>query len=247
MMKKIIFAVVLAMLISAGTCYADEVDDLLGYYVNRFKPENAELVISEKPDPTGKFNDIYMNLRGVMIEGLRLNRLAFRMRGVQFNDPSEWKSGKVECTDALRIEAIGELYETDINRAIESKTFGKDADHWHDMSLKITPQGLSGRGYYTATVMIIPLDILLEIDSGLKIVKGKELWLNNPKVKVNTLDVPDYVTKQALAKIQPLVDLKKIPLPMTLHKIDLKQGVATLSTRTLPKPLTQGLKYSYTK
>ena len=246
-MKKVIFAVILAVFISASVCSADEVDDLLGYYVSRFTPENAELVISEKPDPTGRFNDIYMNLRGVMIEGLRLNRLAFRMRGVQFNDPSEWKSGKVECTEAMKIEAIGEVYESDINRAIEVKTFGKGDDHWHDMSLKITPKGLSGKGYYTATVMIIPIDILLEIDSGLKIVKGKELWLNNPQVKVNKLDVPDYVTKQALKKIQPLVNLNKIALPMTLHKVDLKQGVATLSTRTLPQPLTQGLKYSYTK
>ena len=246
-MKKIIFAALLVVITASSVCYADEVEDLLGYYVNRFTPEKAELVISEKPDATGKFSDIYMNLTGVMIEGLRLNRLAFRMRGVQFNKPSEWKKGNVKCTDAIKIDAIGELYERDVNKAIEAKTFGKKDGHWHDMNLKITPQGLKGRGYYTATVMIIPLDILLEIDSGLKVVKGTELWLNNPQVKVNTLDVPDYVTRQALTKIQPIVDLKKISLPMTLHKVDLKKGVATLSTRTLPKPLTDGIKYSYSK
>lgn len=245
-MKRLLICVAM-VLILADAAYCDDVDALLRYYVNRFTPETAELVISEKPDSSGKFNDVYMNLRGVMIEGLRLNRLAFRMRGVQFNEPSEWKQGKVECTEAMKVEAIGEVYEDDINKAIEAKTFGKDADHWHDMSLAITPQGLKGKGYYTAKVMRLPLDILLEIDSGLKIVKGKELWLNNPQVKVNKLDVPDYITKQALTKIQPLVDLKKIPLPMTLHKVDLKKGSATLSTRTLPKPLTQGLKYSYTK
>ena len=85
------------------------------------------------------------------------------------------------------------------------------------------------------------------ITSPLKIVNGKELWLNNPVVKVNKLDVPDYVTKKALSRIQPLVDLDRFPLPMTLHKVDLKQGSATLSTRTLPQALTEGLKYSYKK
>lgn len=245
-MRKIKLFFILILLLIPASCYADEVDDLLGYYVNRFQPENAELVISGKPDSTGKFRDIYMNLRGVMIEGLRLNRLAFRMRDVQFNKPSEWKKGNVECNNALRVEAVGEVYEEDINKAIETRTFGKDNDHWHDMSLKITPQGLQGRGYYVADV-IITLDILIEINSGLKILNGKELWLNNPQVKVNTLDIPDFVTRKALSQIQPLVDLKKIPLPMTLHRVDLKQGVATLSTRTLPQALTKGLKYSYTK
>ena len=245
-MRKFLLITASLLLLACSSACADEVDDLLGYYVNRFRPEKAELVISGKPDATGKFTDIYMNLRGVMIENLRLNRLAFRMRDVQFNDPSEWAKGNVECKEALRIEAIGEVYERDINRAIEEKTFGKN-DHWHDMSLRITPEGLRGKGYYTAKAMMIPLDILLEIDSGLKIVKGKELWLNNPQVRVNKLDVPKYVTDKALGQIQPLVNLNKVPLPMTLHRVDLKKGVATLSTRTLPKALTQGLKYSYTK
>ena len=113
--------------------------------------------------------------------------------------------------------------------------------------MAITPQGLKGKGYYTADAGLFNLDILLEITGGLKIVNGKELWLNDPVVKVNKLNVPDYVTKKALSRIQPIVDLNRLPLPMTLHKVDLKQGSAVLSTRALPKPITEGLKYSYKK
>ena len=227
-------------------CYADEVDDLLNYYVNRFTPEKASLIISGKPDKTGLFGDIFMDLEGVVIEKVRLDRLTFRMRGAQFNEPSNWKSGKVECKEAISVNALARIYESDINKAIEARTFGKDG-HWHDVSLGITPKGLNGRGYYEADLKIMHLDILLEIQSGLRIRKGKELWLDNPQVKVNTLDVPKYVTDKALAQIQPLIDLNKVPLPMTLHKIDLQDGVATLSTRTLPKPLEKGLHYSYQK
>ena len=172
--------------------------------------------------------------------------MTFRMRGVQFNEPSEWAKGNVECKDAVQIQALATILEGDINRAIEAKTFGKK-DKWHNVSLAITPQGLKGKGYYTADAKLFNLDILLEINSGLKIVKGKELWLNNPTVKANRMDVPDYITRKALTRIQPLVNLDKFPLPMTLHKVDLKQGSATLTTRTLPNALTQGLKYSYAK
>ncbi len=245
MARKFLLAFMIISL-SFSVCYADEVDDLLKYYVNRFNPETAYLVIADKPDKTGRFSDLYMDLNGVVIEDLRIDRLTFRMGGVQFNEPSEWAKGNVECSDAVQVQAFASIFEDDINRAIEAKTFG-EKDHWHDVSMAITPQGLKGKGYYTADAGLFNIDILLEITGGLKIVNGKELWLNNPSVKVNKLDVPDYITRKALTRIQPLVDLNRVPLPMTLHMVDLKQGNAVLSTRTLPKPITEGLKYSYKK
>lgn len=241
--------VMFVVLASCLSCYAragqnDDVQNLLNFYVRQFKPEKALLIIQDRPDETGLFSDVYMNLQGIMIEGLRLNHLTFRMSGVQFNKPSEWSKGKVECRNAIQILALANLLERDINRAIETKTFGDDgSSEWHDVSLRITPKGLSGKGYYKAGI----LDILLEIDSGLKIVKGKELWLNNPKVKVNTLDVPDYVTRKALADIQPLVNLNRFPLPLTLHRVDLKKGSASLSTRKLPQEPSKGIRYTYEK
>ena len=246
MTRKFLLALVIIALPFSSLCCADEVEDLLGYYVNRFNPEKAELVIADKPDATGQFSDLYMDLQGVMIEEFRMDHLTFRMKGVQFNEPSQWASGNVECTKAIQIQALAHILDVDVNRAIEAKTFGEE-DSWHDVSMRITPKGLNGKGYYKANAGLFNLDILLEITSPLKIVKGKELWLDNPTVKVNKLDVPDYVTKKALTRIQPLVDLDRFPLPMTLHKVELQQGSATLSTRTLPQPLTEGLKYSYKK
>ncbi|MBQ7067648.1 MAG: DUF2993 domain-containing protein [Synergistaceae bacterium] len=241
-LKFIVFALILTFLFSSS-CFADEVNDLLNFYEKRFRPEKALLVISGKPDETGLFNDIYMNLQGVVIDKLRLDSLVVRMRGVQFNEPSEWKKGNVECKDAISVLATGTIFERDINKSIEDKTFGEGRDEWHDLSMKINPSGLSGSGYYKYNI----LDIRIDIDSKLKIVKGKELWLDNPVAKVNKLDVPDYVTRKALTRIQPLVDLRKFPLPLSLHKVELKKGSAVLSTRTLPKEMKDGLKYTYTK
>lgn len=238
------FMIALILLLFVSDSYADEVQDLLNFYVKKFKPEQALLVISDKPDSSGAFSDLYMDLKGVNIDKLRLANLTFRMKGVQFNAPSNWKKGDVVCKSAIQVLAIGTILESDINRSIENKTFGKD-DHWHDVSLKINPSGLSGAGYYAAKAAFMNLDILININSGLKIVKGKELWLNNPLVKVNKLDLPDYITKKALSRIQPLVNLNKFPLPLTLHKVELRKGSAVLSTRTLPKPLEGGIKYTY--
>ena len=245
MLKRLLLAVSLLMLPVA--CCADEVDDLLAYYVKRFTPETAQIVVSGKPDANGAFSDVWLDLKGLVIDKLRMDSLKVRMKGVRFNPPSEWKSGKVECKDAMSVLAVATIFERDINKAIENKTFGKGDDKWHDVSMGITPSGLNGKGYYNTGSSFLNLDILIEIVSGLKIVKGKELWLNNPQIKVNKLDLPDYITKKALSRIQPLVDLRKFPLPLSLHKVELKKGSATLSTRSLPKALTKGYKYSYSR
>ena len=243
MKRKIVLALMFIIFVLPCVSYADEVEDLLNFYVKKFTPEKATLIISDKPDETGLFNDVYLDLQGVVIEKLRLSSLVVNMRGVQFNEPSEWSKGNVECLDAISVLATATLLEKDINESIENRTFGSGDGEWHDMSMKILPSGLGGKGYYTYSI----LDILIEINSKLKIVKGKELWLDNPAVKVNKLDLPDYVTRKALSAIQPLVDLREFPLPLTLSRVELKKGSATLSSRTLPKALKGGLKYTYSK
>ena len=241
-MRKIFAALALVCIIS-GVSFADPVDDLLGYYARKFGVERGEIIVDALPDETGRFNDIYMALTGLVVENLRIDNVTVRMKGVQFNEPSNWKNGNVECKEAISVLARAEIFETDINRAIAAKTFGEGNDAWHDLSLKINPSGLSGRGYYKYGF----LDILIEITSNLRIVKGKELWLKDPQVKINKMNLPDYVTRQALGKIQPLVNLNEFPMPLTLHKVELKNGSAVLTSRSLPKSPADGLKYSYTK
>lgn len=223
---------------------ADDVSHLLNFYVSRFTPETLDLTVSGQPDATGRFAELYMDLTGVMIEDVRLDKLTFRMYGVQFNAPENWASGNVECKNALQIHALSAILQKDINKSLEAKTFGDD-DHWREVSLAITPKGLKGKGYYMAKVLFVTLDILIEIDSGLKIVKNKELWLDNPEVRINRLDLPEYITNKALSQIQPLLNLNRFPLPMSLHKVTLEEGRAILSTRQLPKPLEKGISYHY--
>ncbi len=243
---KFILAIIIVLSLSSQS-FADEVDDLLSFYVKKFTPEEAVIVISEMPDSTGLFQDVYMDLKGLVIDKLRMNSLTVRMKYVQFNAPSEWKKSNVECKNAANVWAVATLLESDVNKAISDKTFGHGEDRWHDLSMAINPKGLHGKGYYLAKTSLMNLDILIEIDSKLKILKGKELWLDKPLVKVNRMDLPDYVTKKALSQIQPLVDLRKFPLPLTLHKVETKKGNAILSTKTLPEALKDGLKYTYKK
>jgi hypothetical protein len=220
----------------------DPVARLLKKYVDEFSPEELFLKIDEQPDG-GRFRDLYMDLTGVLIGGVRVDKLTFRMNDAQFNDPSEWPEN-VECQSVLQIYAYCRLKEEDINRRLLAETFGKDG-HWKNISMKISPSGLYASGVYSANLLLFSLDILIEIESGLQIVDNRELWLSDYKVRVNTLGVPDYVTKKAIAQIQPLLNLGRFPLPLKLHRVEFGEHEAVLSTRRLPDPLQKGITYRY--
>jgi hypothetical protein len=220
----------------------DSVSRLLKKYVEEFSPEELLLEIDEQPDD-GRFRDLYMDLRGVLVDGVRLDRLTFHMSDVQFNDPSDWSEND-ESLSALQIYAYCLLEEDDINRRLSAATFGKDG-HWKNISMKISPSGLYARGVYSADLLFFSLNILLEVESGLRIVRNKELWLDDYKVRVNALGVPDYVTRKAISQIQPLLDLGRFPLPLRLHSVEFRKGMAVLSTRRLPDPLQNGIVYRY--
>jgi hypothetical protein len=222
----------------------DSTSQLLAHYVREFAPEELSLTIDEQPDDTGYFRDLYMDLKGVKIGGVRVENLTFRMSGVQFNPPSEWAAGNVECTNALRIYARCLLREADVNERLASQTFGRD-EHWKDISITITPEaGLQARGAYVAKILFITLDILIEAEGDLQIVGGRELWLKDYKFRVNTMSVPDYVARRAIDRIQPLLNLGRFPLPLTLHNVEFQERQAVLSTRILPETMP-GITYRY--
>ena len=222
----------------------DPISSLLAYYVDEFAPEELFLSVDGQPDGSGRIRDLYMDLTGVPIGGVRVDKLVFRMNDAQFNPPSEWASGNVECVDALQIYAYCLLKDDDVNRHLTGETFG-GGDHWSKISMKISPSGLYAQGTYSAKVLFVTLNILIEVDSGLKIVENKSLWLNNYNVKVNRLDVPDYITRKAVEQIQPLLDLGRFPLPIKLHSVKLEDGRAVFSTRIPPTPIQGGITYRY--
>jgi hypothetical protein len=224
----------------------DATSRLLAHYAERFTPEDLYLLVDEPPDETGRFRDIYMDLTGVTIGGVRVDKLTFRMLDASFNAPSEWEAGNVECRDALRIYARCLLREDDVNRRLATEVFG-GGGHWQNISMKISPAGFYARGNYIAEVLFFSLNILIEVESGLKIVDNRELWLDRYKFRVNRLDVPDYITRKAIDQIQPLLDLGRFPLPLKLHNVEFQQGQAVLSTRILPEPAQSGISYHYRK
>jgi hypothetical protein len=214
-------------------------------YIEKFNPESAELIIEEEPDDTALFKNIYMDITGCNVSGVRIDRLTFQLIEAQFNSPEEWESGEVDCISSLEAYATCRLLEDDVNADLQNRVIGDGDESWRNLKLKISPGGLSGSGEYSVK-MLFTFDILIEIESNLRIIGGQEVWLEDTVLKLNRLDVPEYITNMALDQIQPLLNLKAVTLPLKLNKIIFKEKEAFFETRLLPSKI-EGITYAYVK
>ncbi len=226
----------------AGQAQDDRGALLLEYFVKELAPEKVTMILADQPDDEGNVREIYLDLKGCVIGGVRIDTLRMNAAGVRFNPPEEWKEKAVEPLEVLNVHAFARLTEDDLNRNLLQKQFGDD-DSWRNLQVDIHPEGIYARGNYIAQ-FIVRLNILIEIFSKFKIVDMQQIWLDDYSIKVNTLDVPKFITDKAVAEIQPILDLGKFVFPLKLHSITYDEESITITSRVLPAPF-MGIVYHW--
>lgn len=241
-----IFAGFLLLVFSSGSSFAGDSpargELLLRHFVGEFAPEKMTMIIDEEPDPAGYVREIYMDITGCLIGGVRMDSLKVKAVGVQMNLPEEWGEKGLDVREILNVHAFAKILEKDLNDNLLSKEFGDD-DHWNNLQVDMRPEGIYARGNYLVT-MLFRLNILIEIFSRFKIVDSQQVWLDDYTLRVNRVDVPQFITDQAVEKIQPLLDLRKFIFPLKLNSIQYGEDSLTITSRVLPEPF-EGIVYEF--
>jgi hypothetical protein len=73
---------------------------------------------------------------------------------------------------------------------------------------------------------------------------GQEIWLDDYKVRVNKVDVPDGLTQRAISRIQPVIDLGEFPFPLVLDSIIQEEDRVVIKSRLEPIPF-EGRTYTF--
>jgi hypothetical protein len=241
----------------AGTCRAEDTCNyfngsiegdscgivLFRAFAEGLKPESMEMVLDEEPDDSGRVRHMYLDLYGCDLGGVRIDRLEIEAVDVQFTPTCEWKESGPEIENMLAVYAQAVILEKDVNEAISDEAFGDGDEHWHDISLDFRENGVYVKGYYLATV-IFRLDILIELEGSFGIVGGKQVWLEDYTMKVNRVDLPDFITERAIGNIQPIIDLEDFVFPLTLKTVIQETDKVTLQSRVLPRRI-EGILYKY--
>lgn len=207
-------------------------EKLLSLLVSLTDPEALELCLDAEPDDQGNVRNMYFLVKGARIGGFRIEHLALEASFVEFTPPSQWNpdgDDPIGVKNALRSNIEAVILEKDINAALATAT-GED---WHGVSVDLKPGAISARGYYT--IKSPGLTLLAEVKTGLEIRMGKELWLKDVLLKINH-DEQTNVVRDAIDEIQPVVDLRDFPFPVTLAVLSVDDQSLRISTRTAPKP-----------
>jgi len=215
---------------------------LLSLLVSMTNPEVLELRMDEEPDDQGNVRNIHFLVTGASIGGFRVEKLALEASFVELNPPSKWDpkaKDPIVVKSALRSNLEAVILEKDINAALS----GYAGDDWNKISVDLGPGIIGARGYYH--VKNPGLTLLAEVKTGLEIRQGKELWLKNVELKINHDEQTDAV-RQAIRDIQPVVDIRDFPFPVTLAVLSVDDQKLRISTRTPPKPF-EGILLRYVR
>ncbi|MDI9388791.1 MAG: DUF2993 domain-containing protein [Synergistota bacterium] len=217
---------------------------LVRFFVDEFHPETMSMIIENEPEDDGLVREMFLDVTGCDIGGVRIDSLKLRAVGVSFTPPSEWEREPPDIREILNVHAFARITESDLNKNLLEKQFGDD-DEWHNLQVRISPDGIYARGNYHVRVLFT-LDILIEIFSKFKIVDMQQVWLDDYTLRVNRVDVPGFITDKAISQIQPLLDLGKFVFPLRLSSIVFEQGSMTIASRVIPEPF-EGIVYEYTR
>lgn len=215
-------------------------EELLKALVDYTDPDAVEMVLDGEPDENWNVRDLFFHVRGGRFAGkIRVEDIALSASFVSFDPPSEGRPLSVK--KALRSNLKVSLLESDVNAAIRMFTSEKDGD-WNDVSVRfLPPRNVEARGRYH--LKNPGLVILAEVSTGLAIRDGVEIWLEDPQLKINRGEQTDTV-REAIRKLQPVVDIRKFPFPVTLSVLQAGQGRIEIASRTPPCPF-EGIVYRY--
>lgn len=217
-------------------------EELLKALVDFSDPDSVELVLDGEPDENWNVRDLFFHVKGGRFAGkIRVEEIALSASFVSFAPPGEGRELSVRKAMRSNLEVI--LLESDVNGAIRMFTSEKDGD-WKDVSVRfVPPRNLEARGRYH--LKNPGLVILAEVSTGLAIRDGVEIWLEDTQLKINKGEQTDTV-REAIRKLQPVVDIRKFPFPVTLAVLKTGNGRLEIASRTRPCPF-DGIVYRYSR
>lgn len=236
-------ALILTGALAASSCAEDLGQRLFDGFLRETAPRQCRMILDHEPSPSGNVRHIYLDLRDSSIGGVTIDRMTVEGFDVTFSDPSTWNTDQARVLSVLSTNARAVIKESDINSHLRTKEFGKD-EKWNGLALDFRPGRVYARGRYLANLRIFKLNILIEIDGTFKIRDGKQIRLEDYKLRLNRAKVPDGLTDRAMDKIQPILDMGKFVFPVRLSKVTLDEEKAVIESVRTPEPF-EGLVYEY--
>ena len=200
-----------------------------------FRPEKATVRIREKAP------EAWIEIDGGKIDGIKIEkmRLLAELKPGQAVTSSESEASRLA---AMIRDSAGEvvLAEKDINEYFKKN---ENTDGFSDLVFDFGKDGFTAAGKFR-TRIIVDLDLPISA-KGILALRSEAVYLENTVIKVEGMNQPEFLTNMILSRINPLIEFKDIPFPVTFEKVIMTERSVILTGK--PKEFKEGKSWHWEK
>ena len=241
-MKKYIFFILNVLLFSCLIAHSGnaleqtDISEIIGKnIVAEFHPETAVIKVKNKT--------AWIDMTGGVIDGIRIEKMKLLAQLEDTIVPNDNGSESSSSSLAKMIKSSkGEvvLAEKDVNDYFKKN---ENPEGFSNLQFDFTPEGFTAGGNFVTNIIIeIDLPIFAKGTLGLH---DDGVYLDKTSITVKGINQPDVLTNLLLSKINPLLEFKDIPFPVTFEKIKMTEKAAIMTGE--PKEFKGGVRWEWNK
>lgn len=203
--------------------------------ISVFRPERAAVRIRKEAP------EAWIEIDGGEIDGIKIEKIRLL---------AELKSGSAGVSydsEASRLAAMirnstGEviLAEKDVNEYFKRN---ENPEGFSDLQFDFGREGFTAAGRFRTKIIV---DVELPISAkGTLALRNDAVCLENTVITVEGMNQPEFLTNMILSEINPLLEFKDIPFPVTFEKIIMTEKSAIMTGR--PKEFKGGKRWQWEK
>lgn len=182
-----------------------------------FRPESAAVTVKDLT--------AWIEINGGTIDGIRIEKMRLLAVMQKIYSPDTSAGSSSYLAQMIR-SSIGEvvLAEKDVNDYFKNN---ENPDGFSELHFDFKKDGFTASGKFRTKFIV---DIELPISAkGVLGLRNDGVYLENTVIKVEGMSQPEFLTNMILSKLNPLLEFKDIPFPVTFEKIVMTEKAAIMT------------------
>lgn len=182
-----------------------------------FRPDSAFVTVKGK--------NAWIEINGGTIDGIRIEKMKLLAVLQEVSDPDGSADSASYLAQSIK-SSKGEvvLAEKDVNDYFNKN---ENPEGFSDLQFDFKKEGFTAAGKFRTRIIV---DIELPISAkGVLGLRDNGVYLENTVIKVEGISQPEILTNMILSKLNPLLEFKDIPFPVTFEKMTMTETAAILT------------------
>jgi len=223
-MKKYVFLILSLLLascssnLSAEAALQNALPEAMGKNITSvFRPESAAVTV--------KGQTAWIEINGGTIDGIRIDKMKLLAVLQEVSTPdgsTDSASYLAQMIKSSKGEVV--LAEKDVNDYFNKN---ENPEGFSELQFDFKKEGFTASGKFRTRIII---DIELPISAkGMLGLRNDGVYLENTDIKVEGMSQPEVLTNMIVSKLNPLLEFKAIPFPVTFEKITMTEKAAIMT------------------